>query len=124
MGKKLMGMLATALLLAAILPAAALADESKGQKIGQNEFRLALTICSNAGIGNGGEYEGALVSRSVKSDCFDKKFLSRYSGDQIAAILAHSSCDYSKVTILGRDYYTFLCEIDPGNSASHNNAQK
>jgi hypothetical protein len=86
----------------------------KGQKIGQDDLRLALTQCSNAGQGNGGEFEVALGTRSVLSDCLDKRLGARYSADEIAAILAQSNC----VRVL----LVTVCEVDPGNSAAHNNA--
>jgi hypothetical protein len=86
----------------------------KGQKIGQDDVRLALTQCSNAGQGNGGEFESAVGSRSILSDCLDKRLGSRYTADEIAAILAQANC-----VRLGP---LTVCEIDPGNSAAHNNA--
>ncbi len=109
---------AALLLISAFATASASAD-SNGQAIGQDELRKALTICSNAGVGNGGEFENSL-GVSVNSDCFEKRFLSRYSSDQVAAILDQSGC-----SVVGPVFglYFFSCEIDPGNSADHNQAQ-
>lgn len=88
------------------------AGDNNGQKIGQDEFRLALTKCSNAGIGNGGEFETGLLKYSLSSDCLEKCFLKKYSRAEMEAILAQSSC-----INLGP---LWVCEIDPGNSAAHN----
>jgi hypothetical protein len=94
---------------------------NNGQAIGQDALRLALTQCSNAGIGNGGEWEAAVnvgpFAFSVVSDCFEKSFLSHYSAEEAAAILAQSTCvvigNLGRLAIIG-------CEVDPGNSAAHN----
>jgi hypothetical protein len=85
-----------------------------GQAIGQDEVRLALTRCSNAGGGNGGEFEAAVGPRSILSDCLNKRLGSRYTADEVAAILAQANC-----VIVGP---LAVCEVDPGNSAAHNNA--
>jgi len=84
---------------------------NNGQKIGQDPLRLALTQCSNAGIGDGGEYETGLIIWSLDSDCFEKKFFGKYSGDEIKALLAQSTC---------HGFLIWTCEVDPGNSAAHN----
>jgi len=96
---------------------AAAADGGKGQAIGQDPLRLALTRCSNAGGGNGGDTETwkAANERSYLSDCLDKAFRSRYTAEEAAAILAQANCDSWGPWV--------ICEVDPGNSAAHNNAE-
>jgi len=92
-------------------------DGGKGQAIGQDPLRLALTRCSNAGSGNGGDTEtwGVVTERSYLSDCLDKAFLSHYTEEEVDAILAQANCDYWGPWV--------ICEVDPGNSAAHNNAE-
>ncbi len=104
---------AASLAVTAALPVAATAGND-GQKIGQDEIRLALTQCSNAGGGNGLEIESALLGRSLISDCLYKRLGSRYSRAEIEAIAAQSNCIGSRLA--------FVCEVDPGNSAAHNRA--
>jgi len=111
-----MALVAALLALGAVTAAFAAGDN--GQAIGQDPLRLALTQCSNAGGGNGGEFEAALLGRVATSECLEKRLGSRYSAAEIAAILAQSNC--TPIVIAGR--YSFLCEIDPGNSADHNQA--
>lgn len=97
--------------------------DNNGQKIGQDPLRLALTKCSNAGLGNGGEFEAAILvfdeqteswlALSVYSECLEKEFLSEYTEEEVWAILAQTDqCDTYGLLV--------VCEIDPGNSASHN----
>jgi hypothetical protein len=94
------------------------ASAGNGQAIGQDPIRLALTRCSNAGGGNGGEFEAGIIAGgevySVLSECLHKRLGRTYSDAAIEAILAQANC------------YLFgplaVCEIDPGNSAAHNNA--
>jgi hypothetical protein len=95
---------------------AAAAGGGKGQAIGQDPLRLALTRCSNAGGGNGGDTETwkAATEKSYLSDCLDKAFKSRYTAEEAAAILAQANCDHWGPWI--------ICEVDPGNSAAHNSA--
>lgn len=100
-------------LMVVLLPAAALANGNEGQAIGQDPLRLALTKCSNAGPGNGGEFEAGILGKSVDSDCMDKHFFSRYTHAEIRAIYAQSTC-YLLFPLFG------VCEVDPGNSAAHN----
>jgi hypothetical protein len=105
---------AASLALTAALPVAATAGND-GQKIGQDELRLALTQCSNAGGGNGVEIEAAVFGRSVSSECLYKRLGSRYSRAEVQAILAQANC-------IGPVLGSFVCEVDPGNSAAHNRA--
>ena len=108
----------TAILVGAALPATAALAGDNGQKIGQDDLRLALTQCSNAGKGNGGEWEVGLITRrgvkAVYSECLEKRLLGRYTREEIAAILAQANC-YAVGPIVA-------CEVDPGNSAAHNQA--
>ncbi len=108
--KKTIFVLSIVAVFALVLPV--FAGENKGQKIGQDEIRLALTQCSNAGIGNGGEFEAGIMRYSLKSDCLEKRLLSKYTYAQLEAILIQSSC-----VNLGP---IWVCEVDPGNSAAHN----
>jgi hypothetical protein len=98
------------------LPAAASAKGGNGQAIGQDAVRLALTKCSNAGVGQDGQYEnGVQGSLYVRvSDCLHKELGSTYSFAEIEAIVAQSACELHIIV--------FECEISPGNSAgSHGN---
>lgn len=113
--KKLMVFVSALALLTSIGATTALANN--GQAIGKDPLRLALTQCSNAGLGNGPELESGLFNRSVLSDCLYKKLGSKYTKDEVAAIFAQSTCVV--VDIRGNVIF-FLCEVDPGNSAAHN----
>ena len=113
MSRRIFTVLTVITLLVVLLPAAAMANGNSGQAIGQDPLRLALTQCSNAGPGDGGEFEAGFLGFAVGSDCLDKRFFSRYSGDEIDAILAQSSC-FLLFPLFG------VCEVDPGNSAAHN----
>jgi hypothetical protein len=112
--KILVSTVAAAVLLIGFGAASTTFADNNGQAIGKDEIRLALTRCSNAGGGNGGEFEVAVAGRSVLSDCLYKQLGDRYSREEIDAILAQSSC-----IVVRR---SFLCEVDPGNSADHNQA--
>jgi hypothetical protein len=113
MKRRILTMLTVVALVVVLLPAAAMANGNSGQAIGQDPLRLALTQCSNAGPGDGAELEAGFLGKSVDSDCLDKRFFSRYSGDEIAAIYAQSTC-FLLFPLFG------VCEVDPGNSAAHN----
>ena len=77
-------------------------------------MRVWLTKCSNAGLGNGGEYEVGLLGFIVlKSDCLEKHgFFVKYSLDELNASGEQGTCDWF--------LFVKYCEIDPGNSAAHN----
>ncbi|MBM3683188.1 MAG: hypothetical protein FJW83_01420 [Actinobacteria bacterium] len=73
-------------------------------------------IAAAAGGGNGGDTETwkAATEKSYLSDCLDKAFKSRYTAEEATAILAQANCDHWGPWI--------ICEVDPGNSATHNSA--
>lgn len=84
MGKRALGIVLAVAFALSALGAPALAGDN-GQKIGQDDIRLLLTQCSNAGAGNGSEYEAVigeiLITKYftqskfvvVASDCLGKK---------------------------------------------------
>jgi hypothetical protein len=114
MTRRILTLVAAAALLVVLLPVAAMAGNGNGQAIGQNDARLALTKCSNAGLGNGGEHEVGLLGFIVlKSDCLEKHgFFATYSHAELEAIGEQGTCDWV--------FFVKYCEIDPGNSAAHN----
>ena len=114
MSRRLFTLLTVIALMVVLLPAAAVANGANGQAIGQNDARLALTKCSNAGLGNGGEYEVGLFAFIVlKSDCLEKHgFFATYSREELEAIGEQGTCDWV--------FIVKYCEIDPGNSTAHN----
>jgi hypothetical protein len=69
-----------------LVPSLAVATPGgNGRGIGQDPVRLALTRCSDAGVGNGDEVEGVIFNYTFHSDC-----LARYgfnTGNEIAALL-------------------------------------
>ena len=115
MKKAIMSLVIMATLLMSVGAVMAGNDNEKtnnGQAIGQDPYRLALTKCSNAGIGNGGEYQaGIFWFITIEDDCLEKHF-PLYNWDELNAIMAQSGCEH-----LG---FYWVCEIDPGNSAAHN----
>ena len=153
MKKRLMMVLAMGALMLAMVPTATVTanGDNNGQAIGQDDLRLLLTQCSDAGRGNGDEVEaiaarirGVLVPRVgpivtgasfrvLESDCFDKhtRRWSRnfpYSDDEVQSILKQSAgnCEVEilRVRVDRQRFVVVLavgCEIDPGNSGPHNN---
>ncbi|MEZ5078446.1 MAG: hypothetical protein R2725_13505 [Solirubrobacterales bacterium] len=102
----------------------ATADDGNGQAIGQDPVRLALTICSDAGRGNGGEYVVIVKSRhkvKVFSECLDRH-LTRKGYKILDSIWAQASdvC-WIKIRTPKGKILVIKIEIDPGNSAGHNN---
>ncbi len=127
------------LMLAALPAAAALGDDDNGQAIGQNPVRLALTQCSNAGAGNDSEYQLVGLGGTffhpkavLAGECLKKKFdLTQkedvlkflYAADAIAHQTTEDACEFAIFEWYKSKWYIGAsCEIDPGNSASHNQA--
>jgi len=82
--------------LAFTFPALAKNDnENNSQAIGQDPIRLALTQCSNAGIGNGGEWILGLKRNGyvlMYVECLERFYGGPLTQDQIASIKAQTTC--------------------------------
>ena len=132
--KRFLSALMAVMLLAALSSTAVLAEDNNGQKIGKDPVRLALTQCSNAGNGNGGEYEATgftLFGRLgviIPGDCLARKLvLPLADAFAVANAVVHQHSDLNCAVALTdheTGFFYLGCEIDPGNSAANNNAEK
>lgn len=97
---------------------------NNGQAIGQNPVRLALTICADAGRGNGGEYVVIVKKRhriKVFSKCLTRQ-LTRHGYKVLRAVWAQADHAWRFTVCTPKGKITVIkVEIDPGNSAGHNN---
>lgn len=112
--------LTAGLLLVLVSGTAVWAGDNNGQSIGQDPVRLAITRCSDAGDDNGGEYQNGVTvpdwgKVAIHSDCLAKVWPQRYSLLEWQGMLAQAGCEYQQ-----NGYVYWTCEVDPGNSAAHN----